>query len=423
MVARQIREYLADHDLLPTVQSAYREHFSVETALLRVQNDILMAIDNRQEVVLMLLDFSAAFDTIDHRMLLERMKTYYGISGIVLKWFSSYLENRTHVVKINNTTSSIFSDKLGVPQGSVIGPLTFTMYTAPMADVIRSHGVNVMLYADDTQLYVMFNKSQCEDSLEVLRACISDVKIWAVNNKLSLNESKTEILHFTSKFRREQCLSNVNVGDSQIEPVPCARNLGVIFDQHMTMKDHAKSVCKSAMAGIRSIGKIRGFLSKKAALTLIHAFVTSRLDNCNSLLIGLPENDLHRLQMIQNTAARLVTRTSHHHSITQTLKKLQWLTVNKRIMFKILLITYKAQHGFSPSYIADLLEQYTPSRTLRSSNQALLSTPKTNTQFYGGRAFSAVAPSLWNRLPKSIKEAPTTATFKSLLKTHLFTSK
>ena len=189
------------------------------------------------------------------------------------------------------------------------------------------------------------------------------------------------------------------------------------------MKDHVKSVSKSAMAGIRSIGRIRGFLSKKAALTLVHAFVTSRLDNCNSLLIGLPETDIHRLQMIQNTAARLVTRISRHHSITRTLKKLHWLPVNKRIMFKLLLITFKAQHGSSPPYLADLLEQYIPSRTLRSSNQALLSIPKTNTQFYGGRAFSAAAPSLWNGLPKPIRQAPTFSTFKSLLKTHLFTLK
>ena len=316
VVARQIREYLADHDLLPSAQSAYREHFSVETALLRVQNDLLMALDARQDAVLVLLDFSAAFDTIDHDLLLERMESYFGIRGRALRWFSSYLENRTHVVMIKkNASSQTYHDKHGVPQGSVIGPLAFTMYTAPMEDIITSHGVNVMLYADDTQMYIVFKPSEREESLEKLKACITDVKIWAMKNKLSLNDSKTEVIHFTSKFRRDPTLSSVYVGDCHINPVPCARNLGVVFDQHITLKEHIKTVCKSAMAGIRCISKIRCFLSKQGALTLVHAFVTSRLDSCNSLLFGLPAIDIHRIQMIQNIAARLVTRTPHQQSI------------------------------------------------------------------------------------------------------------
>nr|XP_054772842.1 uncharacterized protein LOC129280870 [Lytechinus pictus] len=148
--ATQIKDYLAENNLLPVGQSAYRENFSVETALLKVQNDILMALDTRKEVVLLLLDFSAAFDTIDHQLLLQRMSTYFGIRGSVLRWFSSYVENRSHAVKIDNATSGLSHDEQGVPQGSVIGPLTFTLYTAPINDIIRYHGVDVMLYADDT---------------------------------------------------------------------------------------------------------------------------------------------------------------------------------------------------------------------------------------------------------------------------------
>ena len=232
--------------------------------------------------------------------------------------------------------------------------------------------------------------------------------------------SGTEVIHFTSKFRRDATLSSVYVGDCHINPVPCARNLGVVFDQHITLKEHIKTVCKSAMAGIRCISKIRCFLSKQGALTLVHAFVTSRLDSCNSLLFGLPAIDIHRIQMIQNIAARLVTRTPHQQSITSTLKKLHWLPVDKRIIFKLLLITFKAQHSSSPSYLTDLLKQYHPPRTLRSSNQALLCVPKTNTIFYGGRSFAVAGPNLWNNLPKFIRQAPTSATFKSSLKTHLF---
>ena len=190
------------------------------------------------------------------------------------------------------------------------------------------------------------------------------------------------------------------------------------------MKEHIKTVCKSAMAAIRCIGQIRGFLTNQATLTLVHAFVTSRIDSCNSLLFGLPATDIHRIQMLQNIAARLATRTRRQHSITQTLKKLHWLPVDRRIAFKVLLLTYKAQNSSTPSYLADLIpdliSQYHPPRNLRSSNQALLRIPKTNTSYYGSRAFAVAGSNLWNNLPQFIRHAPTFSNFKSMLKTYLF---
>ena len=140
------------------LQSAYRRFHSTETALLRVFNDILSAIDNKQEVVLVMLDMSAAFDTIDHELLLQRpvqrLQHRHGICGTVLNWFRSYLSNRTQLVRIQEVDSS---DKIllyGVPQGSVLGPLLFTLLFAPLADVIHAHELDAMMCADDTQLYI-----------------------------------------------------------------------------------------------------------------------------------------------------------------------------------------------------------------------------------------------------------------------------
>ena len=176
------------------------------------------------------------------------------------------------------------------------------------------------------------------------------------------------------------------------------------------------------MAAIRCICQIRHFLSKEATLTLVHAFVTSRIDSCNSLLFGLPRTEIHRVQMLQNTAARMVTRTSRTQSITQTLHKLHWLPVEKRIIFKLLLLTYKAQHGLAPSYLTDIFTQYQPTRSLRSSNQSLLCIPKTNTLYYGGRSFSVAGPTLWNNLPIALRQSPSLINFKSSLKTHLLST-
>ena len=153
---------------------------------------------------------------------------------------------------------------------------------------------------------------------------------------------------------------------------------------------------------------------------LVHAFVTCRLDNCYSFLYGLPKYLIHRFQLVQNCAARLVLCGCKYEHITPSLKELHCLPVEQRIVFKILLLTFKAVHNLRPNYIRDLLQTYKPVRSLRSSAMNMLVIPRSRLKFYGDRAFSVCAPTLWNKLPEHIKCSPNLHTFKSSLKTHLF---
>jgi len=169
---------------------------------------------------------------------------------------------------------------------------------------------------------------------------------------------------------------------------------------------------------------MRKYLDQPSTERLVHAFVTSRLDCNNSLLYGLPANQLQPLQRIQNTAARLITRSKRNDHITPILCKLHWLPVSKRIIFKTLLLTFKAHNGLAPSYISDLIAPIKCSSivSLRSSEKNLLQPgPRNKTDFYGDRAFSVAAPKLWNALPQEIRSATSLSMFKSKLKTHLFT--
>ena len=188
------------------------------------------------------------------------------------------------------------------------------------------------------------------------------------------------------------------------------------------MKVQIKSVVKSCHHQLRNIGNIRKYLSTEAATNLIHAFISSRLDYSNSLLTGLPDSEIKKLQKVQNNAARILTRTKKYDHITPVLKNLHWLTMRKRIEFKVLILAYKCLNNLAPPYLMELLEVYEPSRTLRSGDQFNLRVPKSSLKTYGDRAFSHAAPVLWNDLPLAIKTASSLDLFKSKLKHHMFSS-
>ena len=302
-----------------------------------------------------------------------------------------------------------------------MGPLSFLMYTSPLEDIIKSHGVDSMIYADDTQIYAFKSRKDGHNFvLSKLEACIRDIRSWSTANEMKLNDEKTEIIHITSRFRSATSISSLHIGNSLVEPATSARNLGVVFDQNLNRNLHVNNICRAASHALYKIGKIRNHLDMKTTEMLVHAFVSSRIDSCNSLLYGLPDCQLNKLQRIQNSAARLITRSKKFTHITPILHQLHWLPVKSRINFKVLLLTFKCVHGIAPTYLQDLINMYTPSRSLRSSSMSLLLSPSVSTKSYGHRSFQFSAALLWNNLPTYIKEAQTVTSFKTLLKHHLF---
>ena len=221
---------------------------------------------------------------------------------------------------------------------------------------------------------------ECKTTIE---QCVRDIDNWMVINKLKLNQDKTEVVLISSRYRLKPPLDSLQIGNVTVVPSSSARNLGVIFDKCFNFEEHIKSICKSSHYHIRNIAKIRKYIDEESAKIVVHAFVTAKLDSCNSLLYGLPQHLISRLQSIQNTAARVVTRTRKFDHITPVLKQLHWLPVRYRIVFKILLLVYKALNGTAPSYISELLKYHTSERKLRSSSQHLLAIPKARLKTHG----------------------------------------
>ena len=421
-VCNQYNTHIFSNDIAEIYQSAYKASHSVETAIVCVHNDIVRAIDNKQAVLLVLLDLSAAFDTVDHCKLLEVLKNVVGISGTALAWFASYLQDRTQKVSINNEYSPTAKLKCGVPQGSVLGPVLFTTYLLPLGEILRKLGVKFHCYADDTQLYIpfYFDDNTCVSDMERYLAIIHS---WMTSNLLKLNADKTETLLVSRNIKPcpvpQLC---INFNGEKIVPSKQVRNLGVIFDSKFSLEAHVNKVCQASYLQLYNISQVRKCLSKAACESLIHAFISSRLDSMNAILHGLPDYLIEKLQKVQNHAARVLCGLRKYDHITPALQALHWLPIKKRIEYKIAMLCYKCIHMLAPKYLCDMISIYTPRRRLRSSlDKYLLNVPKVRTGF-GERAFSYSGPKIWNDLPYDVRASESLNSFKQKLKTHLFKS-
>jgi hypothetical protein len=231
--------------------------------------------------------------------------------------------------------------------------------------------------------------------MKQLQRCAKDIRKWMTNNFLKLNDDKTELIIFTSRQMVFDAFS-VTIGNNVIAPSPePPRNLGVYFDNTLSFEYHVQKVSQSVNAALFKIGKIRKYLDHDICNQLINSLMMSCLDYCNSLLYGVSNMVLHHLQLLQNRAARILSYTSKFNHITPVLRELHWLPVQQRIIFKILLLCYKCQHGLAPSYLSDVIHPYTPARDLRSSSpqHGLFYVPRSCIGF-GDRNFEVAAPSL-----------------------------
>lgn len=420
----QLRQHISTSPNYNTSQSAYRALHSTETAMTKVVNDLLTAVDSGKPTVLLSLDISAAFDMLDHDRLLNRATELFGLSGQVINWLESYLTGRTSYVSIGNCRSSTVNCTTGVPQGSVLGPLLFSIFTSPVSHLISSFNVLCHQYADDTQLYTSIDLSSDHD-INNLSDCADAVTRWHLENNLLLNPSKTEVLitgtrQQVTKFESSTpAIQTIRFADTVIPYTKSVRILGVTIDSHLTFDKHVTNVVQSCNYHIRSLRHIRKLIDKDTAATLACSIVSSRLDYCNALLYGITSKNMNRLQRVQNSLARVVCNAPYRSSSLPLRKALHWLPVEQRVQHKIAVMTYKVRLHQQPLYLREYINDHLPARSLRSTNKMLLTTVTTKTAT-AARAFRAAAPKIWNSLPVTVKSASTINQFSRLLKGHLF---
>ena len=347
----------------------------------------------------------------------------FGLSDVALNWIKSYLSNRRQFVSVSGYSSPMTDVISGVPQGSVLGPILFTVYTSPIGRHIDSFSVSHHHYADDTTLYTQLTNV---DSIlpPAMGDCISSLMSWFLSNDMLPNPSKIELMIAGNRQQlcKHNCNQSVSVCSIAVSPVDNVKILGVVVDKHLSFDRYVSDVCSNANYHIRALSHIRSSLTYEMAVTLACSIVATRIDYCNSVLNGISAANISRLQRVQNNLARTVCRAPRRSDTSKLLLQLHWLPIQQRIMYKTAVLTYNALHTGQPSYIRSLLIQPIPTRTLRSSSDNLrLTVPATRTVF-ASRAFSTAAPIIWNNLSMQTRSASSVDTFKRLLKTELFVS-
>ena len=414
IVAKRLNEHMSSNNFNVDSQHGYKSGHSTETLLVKFMNDLLVAIDKDRGVVVLLVDLSSAFDTVQHDILMKILEQSLNIRGTALKWFHSFLTGRTQAVIINGVESEWLPVSCGVPQGSVLGPILFNIYCRHINCVFEECGFSSLSYADDNaalKTFALFN--QVNIMLDDIPNCITTLKRYMNSHYLKLNDSKTEIIVFgSSKFKDQLTLHGTFLNSGKcIRFTDNVKYLGVWFDSFLNLESQIQTVVSSSYASLRKISSMRK-LSRSNLETLVHAFISSKLDSCNALYLGLPKKCLKKLQKVQNAAIRVICNVRARHPVSELYTRLHWLNIEQRICYKTLLIVFKCIHGLAPKVLQDMCVMN------RRDNSTLQITFFNRTK-YGKRAFIYYAPRYWNNLPLYLRCNSVIDSFKKALKSFL----
>ena len=391
-VIDQLMDHIHANNRMEPLQSAYKSCHSTETALLKVRADILKAVNNQEVTHLVLLDLSPTFDMVDHKILLNRLESLFGIKGMALRWIESYHTNQSQRVVIGDTNttgakSESISLKFGVPQGSVLGPIVFTLYMC-LLDQMCAKQVQYHLYADDQQIYLSFKpglagvQSAQDDCICHMERCIEEIRNWVARNMLKLNDEKTEFIIFGTHQQLKKIGNiTIRIGSKNIVPAEHVRNLGFLMDRLSKNTKHINYLSSLLCYQLRNIQNIRGKLNFDAAKTVVQALILCKLDYCNSLLVGTPECHLT-------------------------------LRVRECITYKIAYLVHCCKMGSAPQYLIDVLPIATHNCSLRSLASGNLPSAKCRTSLASEGSFGAAGPKIWNSIPSGVQSKKSSDGFR-----------
>ena len=418
----QLNDYIEDELLHAKHQSSYRKYHSCETALVKVVDDIQGMLNMKMNVALILLDSSLAFDTVDHDLLFNHLENQFSIKDNALKMIKSYLTDRKFSVLVNQEASEPRMLKYGVPQGSILGPLFYLLYTKEIERIIESHGFNVHVYADDCSIYFPYMPGDEMNAERRLTHCLNDIKNWMNESFLKLNPGKTMVKLFTPNNKSEISSFCLRDNGVSIQPSKTVKLLGVTFGPSPNFNEFADKKIQTCNYHLRNLWTVRKSLPHDTRVLLVTNLIISNIDYCNTLLISSPNYIMLALQRILNKAARFIFDIKRRDHVSPYLFRLHMLPVKFRIKFKVCLIAFKVVQGMAPAYLMEKVEMFQPSHMtcLRLGQGRDFLMFKDDLQPHKDATWISEMVSEWNKIPLNIRCSTELDVFKKELKTYYF---
>nr|CAH7727550.1 unnamed protein product [Callosobruchus chinensis] len=400
--ARQLSIYLKENNILPPTQSGFREGHSCTTALLNITDDIFHALDDGECMALIMLDFSRAFDTINHETLLAILKSC-GLCAEPLSLFQSYLNNRCQAVKIGQKLSKPRLLASGVPQGSVLGPLLFSLYTSQFPKFIKYCSVH--MYADDMQIYRSFPLGCLQVALSEINEDLNTLSSFSRMHSLNLNPNKSVALVFSKKTVRDYLYSNVSfqINGEEIQILEKSKNLGLILDNDLRFRDHVACNIRKAYTALQLLYPHRAYLPVEAKKILCETLVLSQFNFCSPVYGPCIDQDtLSRLQRVQNSCIRFIFGIRKYEHVSHKLKELKWLGMKDRLIVNALCLFHKILTFKTPLYLYNKISFNSSIHNVNTRNKNLLLAPCHKMTLFE-RGFSFNIYRLYNSVPDLFK--------------------
>ena len=416
VVYEQLNNYFLQHQIIPSTQSGFRSQHSTTTALLKVTDDVMRSVDDGKCTCLLLLDYSKAFDTLDHTMLCTKLK-YYGLDDLALGFLKDYLQERHQRVILGSNTSEILSLNRGVPQGSILGPLLFSLYTADFGSYLKylqSHQ-----YADDFQLYYSFNTDHVEEVEAHINQDLNIIYNISLAHNLLLNQSKTQLLLFGKNYSYLSDNLNIQINNIKIKASESCKNLGVHIDSKLRFRGHISYLLQTSYGKLRTLYLFKHFLTSEIKLRLCDSLILSLLSYCDVLYWpALLLEDRESLQRLQNGCLRFCYGLRKFDHVTQCYTDSGWLKLDLRFYLHICTLVFKIMKFKQPTYLLEKLVRGSDIHDRHTRHNYLFSVPRHKTALFQ-RSFNYNAVKYFNSLSDNIKNCSTIETFKKNLKAHL----
>lgn len=410
IMSTQIISHLSLHKLYCRLQSGFRKFHSCKSAILEVSEVIRNAFDKNEAVILVLIDFSKAFDTILHHLLIRKLKTRFGFNEESSSFLESYLQNRTSLIFSNNTLSEPVLNVCGVPQGSILGPLLFSLYIDDMTEVFRYSTPH--FYADDTQIFLRCKLDDLDQSVHYINSDLQNVSEWSTNNGLRINATKTQCIIFTRTNHDNSSLPSVAVNGSAVEFVNEVNNLGVLMTSNLSWDQQITKSTRSIYYGLRCLWNNAHILPTEIKLKLVQSLLCHCLTAADVITGELSSQSLMCLQKAFNSMIRFVYGLRKFDHISHLSNTLVGLPLNLHLQFRRLVFLFNIVKNRQPLYLFERIE-FSSSVRLRNIN-----VPAHDYDIAMKSLFINDVVN-WNRLPLKVKNSTSLNMFKENLKSYL----